>query len=442
MLEAPDPTGDPLADAETAIGRSLVDAVIDARRGIAALQALEMRLLAAAQAIADEQRARIPAASREREMPLRSIAAEIGAATRSSDRTVQRRLSEATAIAARLPAAIAALDEGPIDRAHLLVIHEVGMPLPAGDALAEFERLAVAIAERETPGRLRALIRILADRLHPDSLTTRHERARQKRSVSVTELDDGMAEVRAVLPTALASGIDDRLDRIARTVIDARGQDTEPSGEGTEPEHTPDTRTMTEVRADAFADLLLTGAPETMPAPADGNSALDSIRAHIHVTIPVRTLTGAGDESGELFGHGPVDADTLRRLAGATSAWTRIFTHPVTGNVLAVDRYRPTPAHTRLLRVRDEHCRFPGCRRPAWRCDIDHTVAAADGGPTRIGNLAHLCRRHHSLKRHTRWTVRQHPDGTLRWTSPQGRTHDDHPARTVAFHATGDPPPF
>ena len=43
------------------------------------------------------------------------------------------------------------------------------------------------------------------------------------------------------------------------------------------------------------------------------------------------------------------------------------MTSPVTGAVLAVDRYRPGAALDRFLAARDEHCRFPGCRRPVWR---------------------------------------------------------------------------
>jgi hypothetical protein len=34
-------------------------------------------------------------------------------------------------------------------------------------------------------------------------------------------------------------------------------------------------------------------------------------------------------------------------------------------------------------------------RRPALRCDIDHTIAFADGGRTHASNLKCLCRLHH-----------------------------------------------
>ena len=65
----------------------------------------------------------------------------------------------------------------------------------------------------------------------------------------------------------------------------------------------------------------------------------------------------------------------------------------------------------RLVELRDETCRFPGCRRRAERCDLDHTVAWQDGGHTAEDNLAALCRHHHLVKHRSghlgRWSVRR-----------------------------------
>jgi len=92
-----------------------------------------------------------------------------------------------------------------------------------------------------------------------------------------------------------------------------------------------------------------------------------------------------------------------------------------------VDRYRPGEDLKRLLTARDSRCRFPGCGIPARELDLDHTHDAALGGPTDAGNLAGLCRRHHMLKHHSRWTTRQTGAGVLEWTSPTGRTYKDSP---------------
>ncbi|WP_369676701.1 HNH endonuclease signature motif containing protein [Leucobacter sp. 7(1)] len=93
----------------------------------------------------------------------------------------------------------------------------------------------------------------------------------------------------------------------------------------------------------------------------------------------------------------------------------------------------------RRITARDLHCRAPACRAPAHRCDIDHTIAATDGGPTTTTNLALLCRAHHSLKHHSDWQLTQLPGGTLKWVSPTGRITIDRPPSRVRFST--DPAP-
>lgn len=440
------------ADRELALLDSVVTSIVETRAAIASLQAFEVMLLASAEALADEQTSRLAApSSRERELPRRAIAAEIGAATRTNDRAVQRRMGEAAVLAGDFPQVMQALGAGRIDRGHVTVIVETGGALTDAAARADFETAAIALAGRETPGRLRPLLRTLAARLDPQSIDTRHADADQRRGVWVEDLDDGMAQLIATLPAAVAHAIRDRLTRFAHVVIDARDPEEpeEPAstGDGGDPAPGTDTRTVEQLRADVFADLLLASDPTAVPRTSE------PIVGSVQVVIPVLTLIGADEHDGargdnsphdpaELVGHAPIDAATARRLAGTATGWDRILTHPVTGAVLAVDRYRPSEDQRRLLRARDQHCRFPGCRMPVHRCDLDHTVDAARGGPTATCNLAHLCRRHHTLKHATDWSLVQHPDGTLEWTSPTGRTHLDHPPRTVAFHATSDPPPF
>jgi hypothetical protein len=75
---------------------------------------------------------------------------------------------------------------------------------------------------------------------------------------------------------------------------------------------------------------------------------------------------------------------------------------------------------------------------PVHRCDIDHNHDHARGGKTQIDNLAHLCRRHHTLKHPDipdahRWTARQERDGTITWHSPLGRDYTDRPTHRVMF---------
>ena len=78
------------------------------------------------------------------------------------------------------------------------------------------------------------------------------------------------------------------------------------------------------------------------------------------------------------------------------------------------------------VRSRDRHCRFKGCRRPAIGADLDHTVEYPLGA-TSEENLHTLCRAHHRLKTHTRWTVTILDGHALAWISPRGRIYISYP---------------
>ncbi|MCT9821421.1 HNH endonuclease [Microbacterium sp. W1N] len=435
----------------------IVDGIADRRRRIAALQAEEASLLAQAQSYA---LARMDHGRREadqpRDIPLRSVAAEIAAATRACDRTVLARMSDADLLVTRFPLTFAHLSDGRIDQTHASVIVAAGLPIDDAEARTGYEQAVLEIAARETPSRLRPLARTLAQRAHPVPLDDRHRAAARGRRVWMRDLDDEMAEFGGIAPAHLVHGIYDRVTSLARAVVDARHGDGDaragtrgglsgaPELPGLAPDHRDaraDDRSLDEVRADVLCDLLLTGHA-TSEASAASIPAADAIRARVQITVPALALLGRSTAAADLSGHGPIPLDIARQLTADAPGWDRVLTDPVTGCVIAVDRYRPLEQQRRALRVRDEHCRFPGCRQPTHRCDIDHTVAAAHDGPTEICNLAHLCRRHHTLKHHSAWRVEQQPGGTLVWTSPLGRRYDDVPARRLIFTVADDPPPF
>ena len=89
--------------------------------------------------------------------------------------------------------------------------------------------------------------------------------------------------------------------------------------------------------------------------------------------------------------------------------------------------YRPAGHLRHLIKIRDRRCSFPGCRRPATRCDDDHTVPYEHGGCTCECNLAPLCCRHHRAKQATGWHLTQPTPGTLTWTLPHGRSYTTTP---------------
>ncbi|MFS0713076.1 DUF222 domain-containing protein [Microbacterium sp. 2P01SA-2] len=452
------------------------EGVSDAAR---AVQIREVRVLAAAGVLAEKQAAGASERVKAREMALRGIAAELAGVFVATDRTLQRRIDEARDLVDNFPLTMAAWEDGRIVRGHVRVIQEVGCIVPADDR-EDFERAAIERCEGETPNRVRGSLQMLAERMHPRTFTERHEEAAAGRCVQVRTGADGMSDLIATLPTVIADGIVDRLTRQAREIINARaqadgagagaggaGSDAADDGAGSagaeradalfaadatgddglvdhagadRSSFISDARTIDQVRADVFSDLLLAGSPALDPtATGDGDGTLGAIRAHVQVAVSALTLTGQDEGPADLAGRSPIDAATARQLAGDATSWDRLLTHPVTGTVLECDTYRPTAAMVRLLRARDRHCRFPGCRQPAIRCELDHTTAASHGGPTHVRNLANLCKRHHDVKHHTRWRVRQLAGGRLIWTSPTGRAYrEDAPPPLVTF-ATIEP---
>ncbi len=85
--------------------------------------------------------------------------------------------------------------------------------------------------------------------------------------------------------------------------------------------------------------------------------------------------------------------------------------------------YQPPPRLRELVTARDVTCRFPTCRQPVWRCDLDHSVPFDKGGKTCSCNLGGLCRFHHQIKQLSGWQLVQPAPGTFAWLTPSGRTY-------------------
>jgi hypothetical protein len=230
--------------------------------------------------------------------------------------------------------------------------------------------------------------------------------------VWIENRDDGMAVVGAKLSAETAHAIFDRLTHIA---LGAAGD-----------------RSLSQKRADAFADLLMTG--DTCDATAEGTGGPrpnvgHGIRPRVLVTVPVLTLLGTSEDPGSLEGYGPIDPQTARDLAAHAPSFTRLLVHPVSSAILDFDRTTyAVPADLRtVLRVRDSTCRAIACDRRAADSEIDHSMEWQDGGTTALWNLAHLCTPHHRVKTHTRIRMRNLPNGDVEWTFPSGRVHVTHP---------------
>ena len=422
--------------------RALTSDLMRVRAQMHALQAEEAAILSRADALASRIAAD-GAHSDHGEFAHRAIAAELGTAVHESDRAMAAKIDRACSLVQRYPSVLDALNASSISLAHAHAIAEAGSIIQRDDARALYASASLEIAEVEVLGRARPIIKKLAEQFAERTIDERHVEARSHRMVSVVDREDGMADLIACISAPFAYGIKDRLNRMAREVklAEAEGGSGTAAGAGAGACTEKLPRSMDQIRADLLTDLLLAADPNAIAA--SGATGVASIQARVQVIVaedPVaQTVPAADSEPATLEGYGPIDTESARFFAASAPHWERITVSPTSGSVISVDTYRPTAEQRRFLGARDLHCRFPGCRVALNRCDIDHTVDAALGGPTSTDNLAHLCRGHHTLKHHSAWSVRQEPDGTLIWMSPTGRTCSEPPPSHVRFRRHPEP---
>ena len=347
---------------------------------------------------------------------------EVAAALRLSGNTAQMRIDVARTLINHLPNTCSALAMGEISASHATVIaKETAAAIRDGIsefAIYQIEEKALAHAEFHTPGQVANKVRTTIAQLAPAEFEQVVERARESRRVSCYNEADGMATVVAILPAQDAQTV---MKSIEAYILKMNEVDEKQRSEGGAQSAT-DTWSLLSAdnkRADALTAIL---------SQALANN-VDQVRPHrrpvtVNVTIDLPTLLGLAENPGQLSGYGAIPASVARELA-SDATWKRFITDPQTGNLLDYGRekYEPPQALVDFLLARDRTCRFPGCRQPASKSDIDHAQSWESGGETKAENLGLLCRRHHRLKTHGRWGLVSNSDGSCEWTSPVGKKY-------------------
>jgi hypothetical protein len=212
-------------------------------------------------------------------------------------------------------------------------------------------------------------------------------------------------------------------------------------------------------------------APAGLANP-DVPPGLAALAGTVHLTMPALAWLGLSDTPGQANRFGSLDAGTCRDLATALAArpatrWCVTLTDPhgravahgcaragpgppgtdprawlAAITITPIETrtcehrresagYQPSPSLRHIIKIRSPRCGYPGCRRPAARCDDDHTIPYEAGGKTCECNLHPLCRRHHQTKQTPGWHLAQPHPGELIWTTPSGRrytaTHEPYP---------------
>ena len=356
---------------------------------------------------------------------------EVAAALTLSGVTAQGRIDLARACRTRLATAADALAAGRMSYLHLRTLAVETVDLSAADASAVCDRVLPKAAE-QTLGRWRSTIRRAIHRIAPVTVEDAHADACTRRKVQFWELPHGMAALYSELPASDALTVWNAINLIARRTPEPSNRAEQTAqADPTDPHVATDVVDPYDVQlgVDARrADALLELATRFLTDPDAPTAQGRPVELQIQIDLP--TLLGLREDGvAELAGYGPIPVSVARELAG-DARWRRLVTDPVTGHLLdyGTITYKPPTALRDYIVNRDRTCRWPSCRQPAMRSDIDHANPyGTNRGRTSAANCGSLCRRHHRLKTLQLWALQSHPDGTTTWTSPTGHTYDNSP---------------
>ena len=277
----------------------------------------------------------------------------------------------------RMPESIQAVNQGEIGFAHLKAMARTAAAV--GDRFSEAKLLEKA--RESSPGKFYYIChhyRHAADRKGFEA-----EQAEQveNRRLWVSKCEDGTVLLSAALDPEGGAAILAQLEPLARK-----------SG-------AHDDRSREKRYADALVELASGGGSQ----------------ARIQVTTSLETLRGLpGAAAADLeLASVPISAKTVERLACDCSI-TRILLGS-DSMVIDVGRAKRTvsgPAR-KALNVRDRHCTWPECERPATRCSGHHLEHWAHGGTNDPPNLTLLCRRHHWMVHEGNWQIVRGDDGRM-----------------------------
>jgi hypothetical protein len=186
------------------------------------------------------------------------------------------------------------------------------------------------------------------------------------------------------------------------------------------PEGPADTRSLAQRNADALVLLVQRARGGELPEsrPIAGVELVVS-----HDVLAGHALTNLDSLRCEIEGFGPIARITSQRLVCDCALGRAV----IKGKSEILDlgrRTRTIPRSLRrAIRLRDQHCQYPGCRAPAAWCDVHHLVHWLVGGETNLENCALLCRRHHVACHEGGWKLARGPDGRMIATfEPAGLT--------------------
>ena len=316
-----------------------------------------------------------------------------------------------------LPRLAQALARGELSYAKVRALTRVATP--------EIEERLLAVGRAGTADHVERIVRGWR-RMDRKAEAQEDARRHARRELYMYQGDDGMVVIRGRLAPEVGALLAQALSA-ARETLYKRTRAR--AGTVSSPDISAETLTMAQQQADAMGLLAETALHHGIDPGVPG----ERYQVVVHVDAPVLAEPDAPGQSA-LDDGARVSAETSRRLA--CDASRVVMHHGRDGRVVEVAARTRTipPALRRALHHRDRGCRFPGCgSRFGQGHHIHHW---ARGGPTKLSNLAMLCRRHHRAVHEEGYQVDRHPDGQLRFRRPDGELLPEVP---LGPEVAGDP---
>jgi Domain of unknown function (DUF222) len=284
----------------------------------------------------------------------------------------------------RMPVSAQAVADGEIGFAHMTVMARTA------EALAERfdEKVLIEKARANSPGKFHYICTHYRHAADPKGYAEEQAELVQNRRLKVSTWMDGSVLLSGQFDPEGGAALLTVLRPLARK-----------SG-------AHDDRDLEHRMADAAVELAM-HALDAGWIPQQGSQ-----RTHLMVTATIETLRGLpGAAAADMELALPISSKTVERLACDASI-TRIILGS-DSMVIDVGRAKRTiqgPAR-KALNVRDEHCIWTGCERPASYCSGHHLVHWLHGGTNDAPNLALLCHRHHWMVHEGNWQLVRGDDG-------------------------------
>lgn len=231
-----------------------------------------------------------------------------------------------------------------------------------------------------------------------------HEKANDRRFLTVVPVNQYESRIVGSLPTALAVLV---AQAIAARIAQAKNEG--------------DSRSRSHVAADAFVEGMT------------GISGPNQIPVSLGIVMTDRTLIQGLAEPAHLENYGVISAEHARKILCGTAAapneydvWVRrLYTAPGTGDLIAMDSAQRlfTGNLRKFIIIRDQFCRTPFCDSPIRH--LDHVLQAANDGLTSAENGEGLCVFCNLTKEAPGWQEETVPGPrhTKRVTTSSGQTY-------------------